>query len=238
MQSVDALDDDHWLQDDVVEGAPEKRIKVSNSKETKAIEQPQETFDTLHSHRRQRKEFLAALKCLRQAANFDKTTIKKSNFIDCKMLEIPETPLLRDLIVSACNPWKKLVKRLDAKGCPLVLVFSASALREVEMRRELIELAKPHAVAKLFSKHMKVDQQSGFLTSHITPIAVATPERAQRLLELGSLNLSELKLIVLDWYWRDVKMRRFAEIPEVWNSYLQLHCKIQKLRPEAKLLLY
>eukprot|EP00731_Ephydatia_muelleri_P032010 Em0023g517a len=237
--SADAIDDDQWwLEDDAVEEATVKEIKVSSSKKTTAIEQPHETFDILHTQRRQRKEFLAALKCPQRAVNVDKTTIKKSNFIDCSTLETPGTPPLRDLIVFACDSWKKLVKRLEAKGSPLVLVFSVSALREVEMRRELVELAKPHTVAKLFSKHMKVDQQSRFLTSHVTPIAVATPERAQKLLDMDSLNLSELKLIVLDWYWRDIKMRRFSDIPEVWSSYLQLHNKIQKLQPEAKLFLY
>eukprot|EP00731_Ephydatia_muelleri_P032001 Em0023g508a len=192
--SADAIDDDQWwLEDDAVEEATVKEIKVSSSKKTTAIEQPHETFDILHTQRRQRKEFLAALKCPQRAVNVDKTTIKKSNFIDCSTLETPGTPPLRDLIVFACDSWKKLVKRLEAKGSPLVLVFSVSALREVEMRRELVELAKPHTVAKLFSKHMKVDQQSRFLTSHVTPIAVATPERAQKLLDMDSLNLSELK---------------------------------------------
>ena len=32
---------------------------------------------------------------------------------------------------------------------------------------------------------------------------------------LGALKPSELKLIVVDWYWRDLKLRRFCEIPEV-----------------------
>ena len=96
----------------------------------------------------------------------------------------------------------------------------------------------------------QVEEQASFLSSRCTPIAVATPNRASKLIDLGtcttthththtrtharththtprlyvsehthtgSLKLEQLKCVLLDWYHRDQKQRRFSSVPEVCN---------------------
>ena len=36
-----------------------------------------------------------------------------------------------------------------------------------------------------------------------------------------SLKTSRLKYVILDWTWRDQKLRRMIDIPEVWHNYKQ-----------------
>lgn len=84
----------------------------------------------------------------------------------------------------------------------------------------------------------QIHEQSSFLKSHIVPIAVTTPGRLVQLMDQGgqhpsgclramlhlpsshpgSLMCGELKMVVIDWYWRDAKLRRFSEVPEVWQQ--------------------
>ena len=41
----------------------------------------------------------------------------------------------------------------------------------------------------------------------------------------GALDLSQVRNIVLDWSWRDVKKRRLADIPEVQDDLTKLFVK-------------
>jgi len=36
----------------------------------------------------------------------------------------------------------------------------------------------------------------------------------------GAVDTADLKWVVIDWYWRDQKLRRFSDVPEVHT----LHC--------------
>ena len=38
----------------------------------------------------------------------------------------------------------------------------------------------------------------------------------------GSLKTSQLKYVILDWTWRDQKLRRMIDIPEVGRSIQKL----------------
>ena len=39
-------------------------------------------------------------------------------------------------------------------------------------------------------------------------------------LHTGAVSAAEVKWVVVDWYWRDQKLRRFSDVPEVpsWLS--------------------
>ena len=61
-------------------------------------------------------------------------------------------------------------------------------------------------IAKLFAKHMKVAEQQTHLQQHPLCIAAGTPNRLCKLADLEALQLSQLRLIVLDVH-QDAKKR-------------------------------
>ena len=38
------------------------------------------------------------------------------------------------------------------------------------------------------------------------------------IMAVDALGTAELKVVVIDWYWRDQKLRRFSEVPEVYRA--------------------
>jgi len=103
-----------------------------------------------------------------------------------------------------------------APGRPRVLVVCASALRAVDVCKQLGPVLAPRGkdlhVARLFAKHKKVDDQVHFLHSFKCALAVGTPNRILRLLEgrpgangkVAPLDLSDLALVIFD-LWHDAK---------------------------------
>lgn len=71
----------------------------------------------------------------------------------------------------------KKLKKWKPIGSPMVIVLCISARRAVAVLKELSAL-KVRA-AKLFAKHMSVDQQKEMLTDQAFGIAVGTPNRIQ-----------------------------------------------------------
>jgi protein CMS1 len=79
---------------------------------------------------------------------------------------------------------------------PRVLIVTWGAMRTMD----IIKKMKPFEVrvAKLFSKHFKVAQQRDMLQQNYHPIAVGTPNRLEKLLEVGALSLNQTDLILID----------------------------------------
>ncbi|KAG5457730.1 MAG: U3-containing 90S pre-ribosomal complex subunit-domain containing protein [Olpidium bornovanus] len=72
------------------------------------------------------------------------------------------------------------------KACrPVVLVVCTSAIRAANLVKALDDFRKNCTVAKLFAKHMKIDDQVNFLKSSPVNIAVGNPNRLIKLFELG-----------------------------------------------------
>jgi len=53
-------------------------------------------------------------------------------------------------------------------------------------------------VAKLFARHLTVDEQAAFLSTHAADVAVGTPNRLCRLCRDGLVDLSALRYVVVD----------------------------------------
>lgn len=49
-------------------------------------------------------------------------------------------------------------------------------------------------IAKLFAKHFKVQDQIDLLSKQYFPVAVGTPNRLAKLVELGALSLCRVKV--------------------------------------------
>ncbi|XP_060065423.1 uncharacterized protein C3orf26 homolog [Ylistrum balloti] len=138
--------------------------------------------------------------------------------------------------------WKKMLKTELKPGSPLVLLISASAIRSVQLNREILDFKSDECkIAKLFAKHFKLEEQQKFLTKRVCHIGVGTPNRLHALMKSGSLHLDNIVAVVLDWNWRDVKSKRMVDIPEIRDHLMDLmkdyliphisknHCKIGML---------
>jgi hypothetical protein len=53
-------------------------------------------------------------------------------------------------------------------------------------------------VAKLFARHLTLDEQAAFLATHAVEVGVGTPNRLARLAEAGMLDLAALRHVVVD----------------------------------------
>ncbi|KAK6118584.1 hypothetical protein DH2020_047670 [Rehmannia glutinosa] len=113
--------------------------------------------------------------------------------------------------VSFGSSWKEVLceKHLHEgqvdPGNPALLVISSSALRSLELFRELRSLTKECHAAKLFSKHMKIEEQE---------YVDLSPARIKKLIDMEALGLSRLALIVLDMH-QDVKGYSLFTLPQV-----------------------
>ncbi|KAI7868292.1 U3-containing 90S pre-ribosomal complex subunit-domain containing protein [Spinellus fusiger] len=93
---------------------------------------------------------------------------------------------------------KKLSKKPRELASPVVLVLTHSAVRAVDLVRSLKEFNETAKIAKLFAKHLKVEEQVTFLKTHPIHIGVGTPNRLNTLLEQGHLKLDRLELVAVD----------------------------------------
>ncbi|CAA0818648.1 Unknown protein [Striga hermonthica] len=148
--------------------------------------------------------------------------------------------------VSFGSSWKEVLcgKHLQEgkiqPGSPAVLVISSSALRSLELLRELRSLTKECHAAKLFSKHMKIEEQVVSILKNRVNIASGTPSRIKKLINMEALGMSRLALIVLDMY-TDVKGYSLFTLPQIrdefWDLYKSyLHKKL--LEGDLRLCLY
>ncbi|XP_061995175.1 uncharacterized protein LOC133713063 isoform X2 [Rosa rugosa] len=107
---------------------------------------------------------------------------------------------------------KRLLEGKVDPGSPAVLIISTSALRSIELLRGFRSLTKECHPVKLFSKHMKVDEQVSLLKDRVN-IASGTPSRIKKLIDIEALGLSRLSVIVLDVH-PDVKGYSLLTLPQ------------------------
>lgn len=139
-----------------------------------------------------------------------------------------DVSLLGKHVMAAFGPsWKEeLCEKhlLDGKidpGSPAILIISTSALRSIELLRGLRLLTKECHAAKLFSKHMKVEEQVSLLKNRVN-IASGTPNRIKKLIDIEALGLSRLSVIVLDMH-PDVKGYSLFTLPQVRDEFWDLY---------------
>lgn len=113
-----------------------------------------------------------------------------------------------------------------------LLVLTQSAVKSTEFGRQLRPLTAagvdpPPAVAKLFSKHIKLEENVATLEAaaastlaHV-PLAVGTPARVLALLEAGALALLRSTLVVVD-VSRDVKERMVVDSPDTGDAFMRI----------------
>ncbi|KAK7419393.1 Protein cms1 [Neonectria magnoliae] len=108
-----------------------------------------------------------------------------------------------------------LMKYSKKKGAPHTLVVAGAGLRAADIARVVrIFSNKDTTVAKLFAKHMKVEEQVKFLNNHKIGIGVGTPSRLMELIDNGALSLANLKRVVVDASHIDQKKRGVLDMKD------------------------
>lgn len=114
------------------------------------------------------------------------------------------------------------------KKSPFLVVLCSSAMRCIDIQTKLDtsnvliknkKLRWMHA----FAKHKKLPVQIEFIQKLKTPINIvyATPQRLSQLVEANALSLDELKYLVIDYTHRDVKQKRFMDMPDIKEEFLK-----------------
>ncbi|CZS98229.1 uncharacterized protein RAG0_07032 [Rhynchosporium agropyri] len=109
----------------------------------------------------------------------------------------------------------KLWSASKKNGAPHTIIVAGAGLRAAEIAREMRKFqTKDATVAKLFAKHIKLQDSVKFLRSTRTGIAVGTPARLKDLMDDGALQVDRLERIVIDTSHIDVKKRGILEMKE------------------------
>uniref|UniRef100_A0A0D6R0X0 DEAD/DEAH box helicase domain-containing protein n=1 Tax=Araucaria cunninghamii TaxID=56994 RepID=A0A0D6R0X0_ARACU len=126
-----------------------------------------------------------------------------------------------------------------APGSPAILIISSSAVRCVEVLRGLRELTTNCHAAKLFAKHIKMEEQVSMLKGRVN-IAGGTPSRIKNLIDIEALGISRLSVLVLDMH-KDAKGQTLFTLPQVSNQFWELyrtHFHKQVILGKLRLCLY
>ncbi|XP_061569829.1 protein CMSS1-like [Cololabis saira] len=132
------------------------------------------------------------------------------------------TTSLSSYLQRICPRWAKIQKQHREQSSVVVLIVCSSALRAVELTKQLTAFRAGARVLKLLEKHTKVEQQVKLLQKDVVHIGVGTPGRIGALVHADELSLRALKFLVLDWNWRDHKLQRMVDIPEIRLDFLKL----------------
>ncbi|XP_029980520.1 protein CMSS1 [Sphaeramia orbicularis] len=132
------------------------------------------------------------------------------------------THSLSSYLKQICPKWAKIQKHHDEKSSVVLLIVCSSALRAIELLKQMTTFKGEAKAVKLFAKHIKVEEQVKMLQKGITHIGVGTPGRISALIEKEGLSLRALRYLILDWNWRDQKLRRMVDIPEIKVDIMKL----------------
>eukprot|EP00066_Takifugu_rubripes_P017835 XP_011607101.1 PREDICTED: protein CMSS1 [Takifugu rubripes] len=144
--------------------------------------------------------------------------LSDSCFLSCNDL----THTLSSYLKQVCPKWAKIQKNHTEKSSVVLLIVCSSALRAIELLKQLTTFKGAAKTIKLFAKHIKIEEQVKLLQKGVTHIGVGTPGRVSALIENDGLNLKSLRYLVLDWNWRDQKLRRMVDIPEIKLDFMKM----------------
>ncbi|RYP50722.1 hypothetical protein DL769_010912 [Monosporascus sp. CRB-8-3] len=103
---------------------------------------------------------------------------------------------LSDLYISQ-NP-ERLGEAPKKNGSPHTIIVTGAGLRAADLVRSVRKYQKKgNAIAKLFAKHIKIEESVQFLQSHRTGMAVGTPKRLNDLVENESVNMKHNGILLV-----------------------------------------
>lgn len=139
----------------------------------------------------------------------------------------------------------RLSQKSKVAGSPTLLFIAGAALRVADVvrvlkrHRQKLCGEKGGTVAKLFAKHIKLEEHVSFLKRTKIGSAVGTPGRIGKLLcETDALSVAQLTHIILDISYQDAKKRSLFDIPEARDDvfkYVLGAPKVQRAIKEGKI---
>ncbi|XP_063743349.1 protein CMSS1 isoform X1 [Eleginops maclovinus] len=148
----------------------------------------------------------------------EELALQDSGFLSCNDL----THTLSSYLKQVCPKWSKIQKQHKETSSVVLLIVCSSALRAIELLKQMTAFKGEAKAVKLFAKHIKIEEQVKLLQKGVTHVGVGTPGRISALIEKDGLSLKALKYVVLDWNWRDQKLRRMVDVPEVKLDFMKL----------------
>lgn len=121
------------------------------------------------------------------------------------------------------------LQSIHPKGTPTLLLVSPAALGAIKLIKHCPAFHKACRIAKLFAKHIKIQEQQELLLKSVVCIGAGTPNRIAKLADLEALRINNLKYIVLDTSL-DAKQRTILDIPETRSDWWELFSKHLKSR--------
>ncbi|KAL7919557.1 U3-90S pre-ribosomal complex subunit domain-containing protein [Trichoderma austrokoningii] len=110
---------------------------------------------------------------------------------------------------------ESLSRAQKKNGMPHTIVVAGAGLRAADLTRALRKFSgKDCLVAKLFAKHMKVEEQVTLLKNKKIGVGVGTPARLMELIDNGSLSLDKLQRLVVDASHIDQKKRGVMDMKD------------------------
>lgn len=205
--------------DDEAEKPPKKKKKKRKTFTEKLAEQTPEALQPKDLRAVIEKHYAGKL----TATQWDEIRLEDSHFGYCNDL----SHTCNSFLNQAVPKWQKRMKNMkEEAGSPLLLLICSSAIRAAQLNRDIVEFKREKCkIAKLFAKHIKLKEQEKFLKKAVIHIGIGTPKRMADLLESGSLKLEQVSHVVLDWSWRDSKLRQLKDVPEITAELLDMSMK-------------
>ncbi|KAI7808836.1 protein CMSS1, partial [Triplophysa rosa] len=148
----------------------------------------------------------------------EELTLPDSCFLNINDL----THSLSSYLKEVCPKWAKIQKQHTQTRSIILLIVCGSALRTIDLIKQLGAFKGQAKVQKLFARHIKLDDHIKVLGKCVTHIGVGTPGRIAALLEKEGLTMQGLRYLIFDWNHRDQKQRRMVDIPEVKTELLKI----------------
>ncbi|XP_076857549.1 protein CMSS1 [Brachyhypopomus gauderio] len=148
----------------------------------------------------------------------EELVLPESCFLTCNDLSHSLSSYLKEV----CPKWSKVQKQHTQASSVLLLIICGSALRTIELIKQLTTFKGEAKVLKLFARHIKVEEQLKLLSKGVTHIGVGTPGRVNVLIQKEGLHLQALRYLVVDWNYRDQKQRKMMDVPEVKGEFVRL----------------
>ncbi|XP_076881319.1 uncharacterized protein LOC143529393 [Bidens hawaiensis] len=164
-----------------------------------------------------------------QSANgIQLSSLELESFTDSCIVKLSESVpqdmnnLSQHMKASFGSSWKQaLCGKACDPGSPTLLTISLSALRSLQLFRALKPFTKECPAAKLFAKHLKIEEQVACLKNHVNA-ACGTPSRIKKLIDMEALGLSRLSVVVFDMH-TDVKGYSLFNIPQIRDEFWELY---------------
>uniref|UniRef100_A0A8C7RJ13 Cms1 ribosomal small subunit homolog n=1 Tax=Oncorhynchus mykiss TaxID=8022 RepID=A0A8C7RJ13_ONCMY len=124
------------------------------------------------------------------------------------------THSLSSYLKEMCPKWAEVQTQHTENSSVILFIVCNSTLRLI---KQLTTFEREAKVLKLFAKHINVEEQ---LKLEVTYIGEGTPGRLKGF--NPSLALPALRFLLLDWNWRDQKLRMMVDILDVQTDLLKL----------------